>query len=121
MADGLHDVRRLLAEAAQPSRVAGLTVLTRGSRIGDSSRLLASAEMRSLIEVFGKETPVAIIDAPDLLQSGDGMSIAPLVGGVVMVCAEGTASRNSVQRALNQLHTSGANILGLVYNEGVQT
>ena len=121
MADGLHDGQRLLAEAAQPSRVAGLTVLTRGSRIGDPSRLLASPEMRKLIEVFGNEIPVAIIDAPDLLHTGDGMSIAPLVGGVVMVCAEGIASRSSVQRAVDQLHSAGANILGLVYNEAVQT
>jgi len=120
-ADGVNDVRKLLAEAVQPSRVDGLTVLTSGSKVGDPSRLLASAEMRKLVEVFGNEIPVAIIDGPALLHSGDGMAIAPLVGGVVMVCAEGTGNRRSVERVMDQLHGAGANVLGLVYNKALQT
>lgn len=119
-ANGSRDLQKSLAKAVRPSSVSGLSVLTSGSTIGDPSELLVSAKMRKLIELFEKEPIVTIIDAPPLLQSGDTAVLAHSVDGVVVVCAEGEATTDSVRRTLEHLENVGANVLGLVYNKALQ-
>jgi len=115
--NGSHDVRQSLPAAVRESSISGLNVLTSGSGVGDPSWLLASAEMRKLVELLDKQKCVTIIDAPPILQSSDTAALAPLVDGVVVVCADGQTTTDSIQKAIDQLDSLGANLLGLVYNK----
>jgi capsular exopolysaccharide synthesis family protein len=111
------DPQALVAGAAQASQVPGLHVLTSGLPVGEPSELLASDGMRTLVKLFSERPHVTVIDAPPVLRSEDAAALAPLVGGVVMVCAEGEATADSVREALNHLQSARANVLGLVYNK----
>jgi capsular exopolysaccharide synthesis family protein len=111
------DPQALVASAAQASPVPGLHVLTSGLPVGDPSELLASEEMRTLVKLLGERPHVTVIDAPPVLESGDAAVLAPLVGGVVMVCADGEAGADTVKEALDHLQSARANVLGLIHNE----
>ena len=114
--NGSHDFRKSLAAAVESSHICGLSILPSGPTLLESSEFLVTAKLSQLIEVLNNQTHVVVIDAPPFLESGDAAALAPQVSGVVLVCAEGIATTESVERTLEQLHILKANVLGLVYN-----
>ncbi len=104
-----------VADAIQASPVRGLSVLTAGTKMNDPSELLASLEMRELIEYLETEWDAIIIDGSSMTQSAGSAVLAPVVDGVVLVAAEGQASRESVEEAVAELQSLGAEALGMVY------
>jgi succinoglycan biosynthesis transport protein ExoP len=115
-----RDMRERLSGAIQNTSLERLEVLTSGSDVGNPSWLLASEEMRKLIALLDSKTRVTIIDAPALLESGDAAALVPLVDSVVLVCAEGEATTDSVQEALEQIRNLGVRVVGMVYNKAAQ-
>jgi Mrp family chromosome partitioning ATPase len=95
--------------------VRGLSVLTAGTKMNDPSELLASLEMRELIEYLEQEWDAIIIDGASMSQSAGSAVLAPVVDSVVLVAAEGQASRESVEEAIGELQSLGAQALGMVY------
>ena len=113
-----------LAKAVQDSRYPGLSFLTSGSPIPDAWATLTSIEMRRFIESYSRDEgddperrELMIIDGPSLAASANALTLASVVGGVVVVCAEGSGTTDDLQRGLIQLDSLGANILGVIYNK----
>jgi polysaccharide biosynthesis transport protein len=102
-------------EAIQPSPVPRLSVLTAGMKVSDPSELLASAEMREFLAYLEAQFDVVCIDGSSMQESAGSAVIAPAVGAVVLVAAEGQASSTSVEEAITELTSLRANTLGLVF------
>jgi Mrp family chromosome partitioning ATPase/capsular polysaccharide biosynthesis protein len=111
-----------LGKAAQESGKPGLRVLAAGTPTSDAWSVLASSEMRRLVQLHNQDEErdrpeLMLIDGPPIVTSASALTLASVVGGVVVVCAEGSGTTEDLQRGLNQLDRLGANVLGIVYNK----
>lgn len=93
-----------------------LFVLTSGQPLRDSSKLLASAQMKFLAESFKATFDLVIYDTPQLLSSLDANFLAAHTDGILLVVGVGKTSPSKVKQALEQLKTFNLQSLGVVAN-----
>ena len=97
-------------------RIEKLTVISGGRTIGESSELLGSPGMATLVEEMKNRYPDrnVLFDAPPVLACADATCLAPLVDHIVFVVEADRTSARDVERALKLLPKE--KILGLVLN-----
>lgn len=106
------DMRNLVSRD-DPS---GLSVLTSGPIPPNPAELLGSDQMRRLMEVLQSEFNHVVVDSPPVTSFTDGVLIASMVDGVLLVVHGGKSSRHVVKRARQLLNDVGAKIFGVVLN-----
>ena len=94
-----------------------LKVLTSGRLPSNPSELLATSQMRSLIEQFTKQYDMILFDTPALLAVTDATVLAPEVDGVVLVFRRTIIQKQAVQEACRQLASIEAPTIGVVVND----
>jgi capsular exopolysaccharide synthesis family protein len=94
----------------------GLFVLTSGPIPPNPAELLGSDQMRKLIGVLSSEFTHVVIDSPPISGFTDGVLIASIVDGVLLVVHGGKSSRAVVRRSRQLLLDVGAKIVGVVLN-----
>jgi capsular exopolysaccharide synthesis family protein len=94
----------------------GLYVLTSGPIPPNPAELLGSDSMRKLIAVLSNTFTHIIVDSPPITSFTDGVLIASMVDGVLLVVYGGKTSRNVVKRSRQLLIDVGAKIFGVVMN-----
>jgi Mrp family chromosome partitioning ATPase len=72
--------------------------------------------MRKLIESLGHHFTHIVIDSPPVNSFTDGVLIASIVDGVLLVVHGGKSSRGVVRRSRQLLMDIGAKIVGVVLN-----
>ena len=117
---GLAD---LITNHAQPEAVIkefhsvdNLWVLTSGSVPSDSSDLLGSTQMRSLVEQLTKEYNYVVFDTPPLMSVSDAAVLASQVDAILMVIRPGKLRREVARRTKELLDRVGTPVLGCVLN-----
>ena len=114
---GFNDVvtgRATLEEAVQPTRIAGLSVLTSGSPHESPLEILRSMEAQNIIDELSDLADLTIIDSPPTLLIADASVLATMTDATLLVVACGEAAKSEITRATNMLHQTGARLLGLV-------
>lgn len=114
---GFSDVvlgRAKLEEAVQPTRIAGLSVLTAGSPHDSPLELLRSTEAQELIDELSSLADLTIVDSPPTLLIADASVLATMTDATLLVVACDEAAKSEVTRATNILHQTGTRLLGLV-------
>jgi capsular exopolysaccharide synthesis family protein len=97
--------------------VPDLYVLTAGPLPPNPAELLGSEHMVKLMaEVTGAFTHV-VVDSPPVAAFTDGVLIASMVEGVLLVVHAGKNSRKVVLRARKLLRDVGARMIGVVMNK----
>jgi len=93
-----------------------LTVISGGKRIEESSELLGSPGMRTLVEEMKSryEDRYIFFDVPPVLAGADAISFAPLVDHILFVVQAGKSSLADVRKALGLLPKE--KVLGIVLN-----
>ncbi len=93
-----------------------LTLISGGRTIHDSSELLGSPRMKSLIqEMKTRYTDrYVFFDVPPVLGGADAIVLAPLVDCIIMVVVEGQTSIHDIEKALQLLPQE--KFLGFVLN-----
>jgi protein-tyrosine kinase len=93
-----------------------LTVISGGKRIEESSELLGSPGMRTLVEGMKSryEDRYIFFDVPPVLSGADAISFAPLVDHILFVVQADKSSMANVTKALGMLPKE--KILGIVLN-----
>jgi capsular exopolysaccharide synthesis family protein len=81
------------------------------------SEILGSARMPFLLSFLKDRFDVLVIDSPPVLPISDPLLLAPLADGIIFVVKAGLLDRKIIQKALENLKTTRANILGLVLNQ----
>lgn len=101
-----------------PTRVEHLSFLAAGGFVPDATELLASWRMWKLVERVRGEYDFVIIDSPPLLAVSDGVLLANLADGVILVADRARSRRDQVRAAMQRLSQTGVAPLGAVLNRG---
>jgi len=104
------------SQAIQPTRYKNLFMLPSGYPSPNPAELLGSASMRQLVQALRSHYDWVLIDTPPVLGMADTLVLCPLVEGVVLVIAAEKSHRPAVQRAIDQILSTGAKITGVVLN-----
>jgi non-specific protein-tyrosine kinase len=93
-----------------------LTLISGGRTIHDSSELLGSPRMKSLIHEMKTRYPdrYVFFDVPPVLGGADAIVLAPLVDCIVLVVAEGQTSIHDIEKALQLIPQE--KFLGFILN-----
>lgn len=93
-----------------------LAIITSGNLPPNPSELLSSKMMSELLDRLNQVFDVIVIDSPPVLTVTDAVALAPTMDGVILVIKPGVTKLSVFQQALEQLHSVGAHVLGVVLN-----
>ncbi|MFP5333808.1 MAG: polysaccharide biosynthesis tyrosine autokinase [Actinomycetes bacterium] len=105
-----------LDDVLQPWGRNELYLLPSGQVPPNPSELLGSAAMDKLLRRLEDTFDVVIIDAPPLLPVTDAAVLAKLADGAVVIVGSQKVNRDQLGKALSNLETVGARVLGVVLN-----
>ena len=92
-----------------------LDVLAVHGQPGNPSELLASDQMRNLVEYVGKHYDRVILDTPATLGLADSRIVSALCDGLVIVVRAGRTPRDDILATLEVLDRQ--RVLGLILND----
>ncbi|HMJ07575.1 MAG TPA: CpsD/CapB family tyrosine-protein kinase, partial [Pyrinomonadaceae bacterium] len=93
-----------------------LFMLTSGPIPPNPAELIGSLQMSNLLKTLSKHFTHVVVDSPPITSFTDGVLIASMVDGVILVVHAGRSSRQVVRRARQLLQDVGARIFGVVLN-----
>ena len=93
-----------------------LSLLTSGPIPPNPAELIGSDQMANLLKKLQNHYTHVVIDSPPITSFTDGVLIASMVDGVILVVHSGKSSRQVVRRARQLLQDVGARVLGVVLN-----
>ncbi|MGH9948366.1 MAG: GumC family protein [Pyrinomonadaceae bacterium] len=93
-----------------------VSVLTSGPIPPNPAELVGSQQMVRLLKTLQDEFTHVVIDSPPITSFTDGVLVASLVDGVILVVHSGKSSRQVVRRARQLLLDVRAKVLGVVLN-----
>ncbi|HKP67649.1 MAG TPA: polysaccharide biosynthesis tyrosine autokinase [Pyrinomonadaceae bacterium] len=93
-----------------------LYMLTSGPIPPNPAELIGSEQMANLLKLLQQHFTHVVVDSPPITSFTDGVLIASMVDGVILVVHAGKSSRQVVRRARQLLHDVGAKIFGVVLN-----
>lgn len=105
-----------LDEVLQSWGVGGLSVLPSGSIPPNPSELLASNNMKQLLQSMRSTFDIVVIDTPPLLPVTDAAILAAVADGTVAVVRCGKTTRNQIASATAALKAVDARIFGYIFN-----
>jgi Mrp family chromosome partitioning ATPase len=94
-----------------------LFLLPSGPRPPNPGEIIQSARMSFLLSYLSRKFDTIIIDTPPVLPASDALVLASQVDGVLMVVKSGLLNRKLVQKAVRQIYSTQANIIGVVLNQ----
>lgn len=97
--------------------VSKLFLLTSGPIPPNPAELIGSLQMAGLLQTLQKHFTHVVVDSPPITSFTDGVLIASMVDGVILVVHSGKSSRQVVRRARQLLQDVGARIFGVVLNK----
>jgi capsular exopolysaccharide synthesis family protein len=103
--------------AVQIPNIDNLHVLPAGSAVDDEGGLLATVKLAEVLSEMREVFSVVIVDSPALTAVADASLVARRADAVVLVYALATTPHRSLQRTLSMLHTTRANVVGVVAND----
>jgi polysaccharide biosynthesis transport protein len=106
-----------LSLAIQHDEKSGLFILPSGPVPPNPAELIGSDQMVKLISTVTSNFNHVVIDSPPVAAFTDGVLIASMVDGVLLVVHSGKSSRKVVARARKLLQDVGARIIGVVLNK----
>ncbi len=105
-----------ILEIIQKDDESNLYLLPSGPIPPNPAELIGSEQMRNLLIILENNFTHVVIDSPPVASFTDGVLIASLVDGVILVVHSGKSSRQVVHRSRQLLQDIGAKIFGVVLN-----
>lgn len=103
-----------LHQAVQSYAGGQVEVLASGPVPPNPSELLASNQMRRLLDELRRDYDAVLIDSPPVLPVTDAVALAPATDGVVLVTRHGSTSAPQVESALAAVRAVSVEPLGFV-------
>ena len=98
-------------------REENLWLLSSGSLAGESTGLLNGDVMKERVAELRKEFDFVLIDAPALNTYADGVALAELADGVILVLEANSTRREAASKVTETLRSAQIKILGAVLNK----
>ncbi|MEK6233950.1 MAG: polysaccharide biosynthesis tyrosine autokinase, partial [Planctomycetales bacterium] len=105
-----------LDEAVQPTEIEHLSVLPCGPKPDNPADRPLSKRVRAVLEAARPKFDFVIVDSPPLLAVSDAAVVGAMVDGVLVTIRISKKGRPVSQRAIEQLQSVNANIIGVVVN-----
>jgi protein-tyrosine kinase len=104
-----------------PAGLDRLVIIPNRDPVPNSSELLASPRMRTLLDWLDEQGPETIttFDMPPVLACDDVLAFSPYADAILLVVAEGKTERHSVSRTMEMI--GDRNLLGVVLNQSRET
>lgn len=103
---------RIIKKSSQPN----LDIITAGPIPPNPAELLTSPRAFKLIHLAEMKYDLILFDSPPILTVSDGLNIAKLVQGTLLVARAGQTSNEMFQKGRRLLETIGAKITGVILN-----
>jgi polysaccharide biosynthesis transport protein len=100
----------------QTDPVTKLNLLPSGPVPPNPAELIGSEQMAKLLSLLQNNFTHVVVDSPPIASFTDGVLIASMVDGVILVVNSGKSSRQVVRRSRQLLQDIGAKIFGVVLN-----
>jgi capsular exopolysaccharide synthesis family protein len=87
---------------------------------GNSPEFLPSVDWsraRTIFQEISERFGLVLFDSPPVLAANDALLLAGIVDGILLVVDAGSADRNEVRRAKEQLEAIGTPLIGAVLNQ----
>jgi capsular exopolysaccharide synthesis family protein len=94
----------------------GLHILTSGIAVPNPSEMLGSSRMKDLLSDLSEKYDYILIDTPPINILSDGLSLATISDGVVLVVRQEHSTHDEIKQALSSLKFISVKVLGIVYN-----
>jgi len=105
-----------ILDVVQFDDAAKLHLLPSGPVPPNPAELIGSEQMSDLMKVLENNFTHVVIDSPPIASFTDGVLVASLVDGVILVVHSGKSSRQVIKRSRQLLQDIGAKIFGVVLN-----
>ncbi len=105
-----------ILETVQYDDESKLNLLPSGPIPPNPAELLGSEQMANLLKKMQDNFTHVVVDSPPIASFTDGVLIASIVDGVILVVHSGKSSRQVVRRSRQILQEIGAKIFGVVLN-----
>ncbi len=103
-------------ETIQYDEASKLNLLPSGPVPPNPAELIGSEQMSNLLKSLQNKFTHVVVDSPPIASFTDGVLIASMVDGVILVVHAGKSSRQVVKRSKQLLNDVGAKIFGVVLN-----
>jgi succinoglycan biosynthesis transport protein ExoP len=115
---GLTDVAKGLdlQETVRGSDLDNFRLLTSGASVDAPVELLGSDAMHTLLQTLEGSADIVLIDGGSVLGVADGLTLAPLADGILVVVDAGVSDGRTVQQARRLLDLLNVPIVGGVLN-----
>lgn len=105
-----------LDEVVRPTYIEHLAVIPSGPVPPNPGELLSSNQLNRMLDDLRESYDIILFDTPPLLAVADGVIVAALCDGVVLVVQVGKVKRQLIKKAKARLEHVNAQILGVVLN-----
>lgn len=105
-----------LEEAIQASGIDNLDVITSGAIPPNPAEMMSSKRMTAILEQLRQMYDIILIDTPPLLAVTDAQIVSTKSDGVILVVDQGRVKREIASKAVKNLESVNARILGVVLN-----
>jgi succinoglycan biosynthesis transport protein ExoP len=109
--------REEILDVIKFEEAANLHLLPSGPVPPNPAELIGSEQMANLFKLLQEEFTHVVVDSPPIASFTDGVLIASMVDGVILVVHSGKSSRQVVRRARQLLQDVGAKVFGVVLNK----
>ncbi len=96
--------------------VPNLFVIPSGDHVPNPAELLSANKLRELVKVLRRDFDKVIIDTPPVLNIADGMILAPLADGVVLVINSEKTEKRIIRKINEQFQQIGEKVIGGIIN-----
>jgi capsular exopolysaccharide synthesis family protein len=93
-----------------------LYLLPSGPIPPNPAELIGSEQMATLLRMLQSRFTHVVVDSPPIASFTDGVLIASMVDGVILVVHAGRSSKQVIRRCRQMLQEIGAKIFGVVLN-----
>ncbi|BFH64125.1 CpsD/CapB family tyrosine-protein kinase [Paenibacillus azoreducens] len=93
-----------------------LSLVTAGPVPPNPTELLSSDKLREIIEFWKEEYDVILLDTSPVMAVADGLIVASVCDGVILVVHAGKVKRELIRKTKEKLELAKANILGVFLN-----
>lgn len=114
--DALRDPANVQVLGVEPN----IDLLPAGPGLHDSLGALNRPDLSAVLDAWGAQYDIMLIDSAPLLAIADALVLAPHTSGILLVTEEGKTSLQSVRRVLRRAERAGAQVLGFVINKTEQ-
>lgn len=103
-------------EMIHNTTIDNLFLVTAGPVPPNPTELLSSGKLKEVLESWRESFDVILIDTSPVAAMADGLIVASVSDGVVLVVQAGKVKRESVRKTKEKLELAKASILGVVLN-----